>query len=94
MRPAHLTLLRRTRHVFGTHLTECMVFGRIANMGVFFQHDQGWTTSYYFGVGAVLLALWAVWTVRDRRVWLLSIAGFPLKLSYEHAGKTARIAGF
>ena len=52
-----------------------MVFGHIANMGVFFQYDQGWTTSYYLGVGTVLLALLAVWTARDRRVWLLSIAG-------------------
>ena len=48
-----------------------MAFGRIWNMGVFFQHDQAWTSSYYLGMAATLLALFALWRVRDRRVWLL-----------------------
>ncbi len=49
-----------------------MLHGRVQNMGVFFQHDQNWTSSYYLGVGAVVLVLLAVWTVRDRRLWLLT----------------------
>lgn len=51
-----------------------MTFGRIWNMGVFFQHDQAWTSSYYLGMAASLLALLAIWRARERRVWLLTIA--------------------
>src|SRR5207247_11378709 len=42
---------------------------------VFFHHDQAWTSSYYLGVGALLLALLAIWTVRSGRIWLLTAAG-------------------
>ncbi|MSU58608.1 MAG: hypothetical protein EXS35_10600 [Pedosphaera sp.] len=52
-----------------------MVFGKIWNMGVFFQYDQAWTSSYYLGTGALLLALLAAWRSRERRVWLLAAAG-------------------
>jgi hypothetical protein len=51
-----------------------MVFGSTWNKGIFFQHGQAWTSSYYLGVGALLLASLAVWTVRQRRVWLLAAA--------------------
>ena len=49
-----------------------MAFGFISNMGVFFQVNQGWTSSYYLGMAALLLALVAVGFVRRRRVWLLA----------------------
>jgi len=48
-----------------------MAFGRTWTEGVFFQYEQAWTSSYYLGIGALWLALLAVWTVRERRVWLL-----------------------
>jgi hypothetical protein len=51
-----------------------MAFGSTWNQDVFFQYGQYWTSSYYFGAGTVLLALLAVWTVRERRVWLLAAA--------------------
>ena len=51
-----------------------MVFGRVYSLGVFFQHFQSWTSSYYLGTGALLLALLGVWTVRQTRVWLLAAA--------------------
>ena len=40
--------------------------------GVFVQYGQYWTTSYYLGVGVVLLTLLAVWRVRERRAWVLT----------------------
>ena len=48
-----------------------MAFGRTWTEGVFFQYEQSWTSSYYLGIGTLWLALLAVWTVRERRVWLL-----------------------
>jgi len=42
-----------------------------SSSGVFFQPDQGYTSSYYLGIGIVALALGAVWRARERRVWLL-----------------------
>ncbi|MGD0744234.1 MAG: YfhO family protein [Verrucomicrobiota bacterium] len=48
-----------------------MVFGRAWTEGVFFQYGQSWTSSYYLGIGTLWLALLALWTVRERRVWLL-----------------------
>jgi hypothetical protein len=50
-----------------------MAFGRTWTEGVFFQYEQSWTSSYYPGIGALWLALLAVWTVRKRRVWLLGV---------------------
>jgi hypothetical protein len=49
-----------------------MAFGNTWDMGVFFQYDQGWTSSYYPGIGTLWLALLAAWTLRERRVWLLA----------------------
>jgi hypothetical protein len=48
-----------------------MAFGNTYDMGVFFQYGQNWTSSYYLGIGTLWLALLAVWTPRERRVWLL-----------------------
>ncbi len=48
-----------------------MAFGRTWTEGVFFQNGQYWTSSYYLGIGALWLALLAIWTIRERRVWLL-----------------------
>jgi hypothetical protein len=48
-----------------------MAFGSTQDMGVFFQYGQNWTSSYYLGIGTLWLALLAVWTLRERRVWLL-----------------------
>jgi hypothetical protein len=60
-----------------------MVFGSVWNKGVFFQYDQAWTSSYYLGMGALLLSVVAVWTVSDRRVRVLAVAaGVALLLSF------------
>jgi hypothetical protein len=48
-----------------------MAFGDVLNMGVFFQYDQLWTSSYYLGIGTLWLALLAVWSSRQGRVRLL-----------------------
>ena len=48
-----------------------MAFGGTANSGVFFQYDQFWTSSYYLGIGTLLLALFAVLAARSGRVRLL-----------------------
>ena len=56
-----------------------MAFGQVWSMGVFFQHQQAWTSSYYLGVGALILA---VVTVRSPRMNLLTVAaGLALALS-------------
>jgi Bacterial membrane protein YfhO len=47
-------------------------FSSPANQGVFFQYDQWWTSSYYVGVGPLVLALVAVWRLREHRVWFLA----------------------
>ena len=64
-----------------------MVFGSIWNNGLFFQHEQAWTSSYYLGVGALLLALIGVLTVRRRRVLLLSLAA-ALALVFSFGNQT------
>jgi hypothetical protein len=51
-----------------------LVFGRVGEGGVFFQHEQFWTSSYYLGIIMLLLAMLAIWINRSRRVWLLSAA--------------------
>lgn len=48
-----------------------MAFGRVLPDKMFIQVGQQWTSSYYLGCGALLLALLAVWSCRDRRVWFL-----------------------
>jgi Bacterial membrane protein YfhO len=63
-----------------------MAFGATHTEGIFFQHGQYWTSSYYPGVGTLWLALLALWKIRERRVWLLGalvIAGLIFALG-EH----------
>jgi len=48
-----------------------MAFGNTAIEGIFFQHGQYWTSSYYLGLGTLWLGLLAVLFIRQRRVWLL-----------------------
>lgn len=49
-----------------------MAFGSSRAEGIFFQQGQYWTSSYYLGIGALWLALFAVWRVRRPRVLLLA----------------------
>jgi len=42
-----------------------MAFGGTWDMGVFYQYAQEWTSSYYLGIGALWLALLALWVGRD-----------------------------
>src|SRR6185312_6732348 len=51
-----------------------MAFGSTQAMGVFFQNGQSWTSSYYLGIGGLLLALLAIGNWRQPRVPLLAIA--------------------
>jgi hypothetical protein len=48
-----------------------MAFGSAVTEGIFFQHGQYWTSSYYLGLGTLWLALLALVSLRERRVWLL-----------------------
>ena len=60
-----------------------MAFGSTHTEGIFFQHGQYWTSSYYPGIGTLWLALLAMFCIRERRVWLLGtlvIAGFIFAL--------------
>ncbi len=50
-----------------------MAFGDTWDMGVFYQYHQEWTSSYYLGIGALWLALLALWKTRNPRVWLLGM---------------------
>jgi Bacterial membrane protein YfhO len=49
-----------------------MAFGSTVTEGIFFQHGQYWTSSYYLGLGTLWLAALAPVCVRERRVWLLA----------------------
>lgn len=44
-------------------------------VGVFLQHDQGVTSSYFPGIAIVALAALACWRVRTWRIWTLAIGG-------------------
>ncbi|HXC99177.1 MAG TPA: hypothetical protein VN048_07535, partial [Verrucomicrobiae bacterium] len=51
-------------------------------LGVFFQNEQQWTSSYYMGTGTVALALLAVARARQPRVfWLAALAVTAVLLS-------------
>ena len=52
-----------------------MAFGSTVTEGIFFQHGQYWTSSYYLGLGTLWLAALAVLCLRERRVWLLATIG-------------------
>jgi hypothetical protein len=43
-----------------------------SHQGVFMQDNQSWINSYYAGVATMVLALGAMWRVRQGRVWLLA----------------------
>jgi hypothetical protein len=65
--------------LFGTQATP---------QGVYLQKDQYWTSSYYVGIGTVLLVIVAILRARDWRVRLLSVwvvAGLLLALG-DHGG--------
>src|ERR1035438_7980011 len=49
-----------------------MAFGSTHTEGIFFQHGQYWTSSYYLGLGTLWLALSALICCRERRMWLLA----------------------
>ncbi len=49
-----------------------LAFGNTTNSGIFFQHGQYWTSSYYLGLGTLWLALLPL---RGKRVWLLASIG-------------------
>jgi hypothetical protein len=50
-----------------------MAFGSTAIEGIFFQHGQYWTSSYYLGIGTLWLALMSAFGSRERRVRLCLI---------------------
>ena len=52
-----------------------LAFGSTVTEGIFFQHGQYWTSSYYLGLGTLWLALLALASLHERRVWLLSALG-------------------
>ncbi len=57
-------------------------------LGLKVQVLQGWTMSYYLGVGTVALSTLAVWRVRNRRIWLLSgLAAFSLVMALGDRGE-------
>ncbi len=59
-----------------------------ASHGVYVQTGQYWTASYYPGAVVVVLGLWAVWRVRNRRVWVLAaLCGLFLVLALGDAGR-------
>jgi hypothetical protein len=51
-----------------------MAFGSTATEGIFFQHGQYWTSSYYLGIGTLWLAILAVICVGERSTRLLGFA--------------------
>ncbi len=60
-----------------------MSFGSTVTEGVFFQHGQYWTSSYYLGIGSLWLALLALLGVRERRVRLLgTVAAIALLFAF------------
>jgi hypothetical protein len=51
-----------------------MAFGHAGEAGVWFEHEQFWTSSFYLGIATVPLGLIAIWKCRQRRVWFLACA--------------------
>ena len=49
-----------------------MAFGKAGSAGIFFQHGQSWTSSYYLGIGTFWLAILSTLAVRLPRVRLLA----------------------
>jgi Bacterial membrane protein YfhO len=72
-RAAGYTDLRWSLPSFGlANFLVPLAFGNTATEGIFFQHGQYWTSSYYLGLGALWLALLGLGRWRERRVWLLA----------------------
>jgi hypothetical protein len=65
-----------------------MAFGSTHTEGIFFQHGQYWTSSYYLGIGTLWLALLAFWAGRNavepeskvRLLLAIAIAGLVFAL--------------
>ena len=62
-----------------------MAFGTSGTEGLFFQHGQYWTSSYYLGIGTIWLALLAIFAIQNSgpKKWLLvaiAIVGFIFAL--------------
>lgn len=56
-------------------------------LGVFFQSDQSWTSSYYPGIGVLVLAILALVIVRQPKTWLLAgLAGLGFWLAMGNSG--------
>jgi len=51
-----------------------MAFGSTVTEGIFFQHGQYWTSSYYLGIGSLWLAVLAAFCVGERRARLIGFA--------------------
>jgi len=64
-----------------------MAFGSTHTEGIFFQHGQYWTSSYYPGLGALWLAMLALTCVHERRVRLLGTAAL-VALIFAFGGNT------
>src|ERR1041385_7732149 len=63
------------------HFFVPLAFGSISPMGVFFQHDQSWTSSYYLGMGGLLLTGLALWKWRRMGGLLAIIAALSVLLA-------------
>jgi hypothetical protein len=62
-------------------------------LGALYQFLQGWTVSYYLGVGAVALTLMALWRARDRRTLVLGgLTAFSLTMALGDPGKIYTLA--
>jgi len=59
-----------------------MAFGSTATEGIFFQHGQYWTSSYYLGLGTLWLALLAVLGLRDN--WQTIRGNEPVRVLTEY----------
>ena len=55
-----------------------MAFGNTVSEGIFFQHGQYWTSSYYLGIGTLWLALLAIWGLQDQ--WQESRGKKPMRV--------------
>ncbi|MGA2244186.1 MAG: YfhO family protein [Verrucomicrobiota bacterium] len=65
-----------------------MAFGSTATEGIFFQHGQYWTSSYYLGIGALWLALIAVAGLPD--LWQTIRGDQPGRVAGTRAGELYR----
>jgi hypothetical protein len=57
-----------------------MAFGSATTEGIFFQHGQYWTSSYYLGVGTLWLALLAVLGLQANWQKIVTVHGKPIRI--------------